>query len=57
MALTSEEFRRMALSSPETSGGAHINHSDFRGPGSIFTTLHYPGKGKLGAPWLNQYAA
>jgi hypothetical protein len=40
--MTMEEFRRLALSFPETSEGAHMNHPDFRVRGKIFATLHYP---------------
>lgn len=40
--MTIEEFRRLALSFPETSESAHMNHPDFRVRGKIFATLHYP---------------
>jgi hypothetical protein len=40
--MTIEEFRRLALSFPETSEGAHMNHPDFRVRGKIFATLHSP---------------
>ncbi|MGI8990776.1 MAG: MmcQ/YjbR family DNA-binding protein [Bryobacteraceae bacterium] len=40
--MTVDEFRLMALSFPEASEGAHMNHPDFRVRGRIFATLHYP---------------
>jgi hypothetical protein len=44
MSVTREEFRRMALSFPETEERAHMNHPDFRVCGKIFATLGYPDK-------------
>ena len=44
MSVTSEEFRRIALSPPETVERAHMNHPDFRVCGKIFATLGYPDK-------------
>jgi hypothetical protein len=44
MPVTREEFRRMALSFPETQERAHMNHPDFRVCGKIFATLAYPNK-------------
>jgi hypothetical protein len=40
--MTQNEFRRIALSLPATSEGAHMNHPDFRVRGRIFATLGYP---------------
>lgn len=40
--MTLEDFRRLALSFPETSESAHMNHPDFRVGGRIFATLCYP---------------
>jgi hypothetical protein len=37
--VTADEFRRLALSLPETSEGAHQRHPDFRVGGKIFATL------------------
>jgi hypothetical protein len=37
--MTDEEFRRMALSLPETSEAEHMCHPDFRVGGKIFATL------------------
>jgi hypothetical protein len=42
--MTSNEFRRIALSFPETEERAHMNHPDFRVCGKIFATLGYPNK-------------
>jgi hypothetical protein len=43
--MTENEFRKMALSLPETVEGAHMEHPDFRVLGKIFATLGYPKKG------------
>ena len=43
--MTAEEFRKMALSLPETSEAAHMRHPDFRVGGKIFATLSPPGQG------------
>jgi hypothetical protein len=43
--MTAEEFRKMALSLPETSEAAHMGHPDFRVGGKIFATLSPPGEG------------
>ena len=43
--MTSEDFRRLALSLPETSEQAHMDHPDFRVAGKIFATLGYPDEG------------
>ena len=40
--MTSEGFRRLALSFPETSESSHVHHPDFRVRGKIFATLAYP---------------
>jgi len=41
--MTADDFRRLALSFPETSENAHMGHPDFRVRGKIFATLGYPG--------------
>ena len=43
--MTSHDFRRMALSLPETSEESHMEHPDFRVGGKIFATLGYPRNG------------
>jgi hypothetical protein len=40
--MTADQFRRLALSLPETSESAHMNHPDFRVRGKIFATLGSP---------------
>jgi hypothetical protein len=40
--MTADQFRRLALSLPGTSAGAHLGHADFRVGGKIFATLGYP---------------
>ena len=40
--MTREQFRRMALTFPETAEGTHMDHPDFRVGGKIFATLSYP---------------
>lgn len=42
MSVTREEFRRLALSFPETQEKSHMSHPDFRVRGKIFATLGYP---------------
>jgi hypothetical protein len=42
MAVSRQEFRRMALSFPETEAKSHMGHPDFRVAGKIFATLGYP---------------
>jgi hypothetical protein len=37
--VTADEFRSLALSLPEASEGAHMDHPDFRVGGKIFATL------------------
>lgn len=43
--MTTQEFRRIALSLPEASEGAHMGHPDFRVGGRVFATLGYPARG------------
>jgi hypothetical protein len=43
--MTANEFRRVALSFPETEERAHMDHPDFRVAGVIFATLGCPDKG------------
>jgi hypothetical protein len=43
--MTTAEFRRLALSFPETAERAHMQHPDFRVGGKIFATLGYPSAG------------
>jgi hypothetical protein len=43
--LTANDFRRLAVSLPETAEHAHMGHPDFRVCGKIFATLGYPAKG------------
>jgi hypothetical protein len=40
--MTTDDFRRLALSFPNTVESAHMNHPDFRVNGKIFATLHHP---------------
>ena len=40
--MTAAEFRRIALSMPQASENAHMDHPDFRVGGKIFATLGYP---------------
>ncbi|HET9684487.1 MAG TPA: MmcQ/YjbR family DNA-binding protein [Gemmatimonadaceae bacterium] len=40
--MTVAEFRRLALSLPETTEGAHHGYTDFRVAGRIFASLGYP---------------
>jgi len=42
--MTANQFRRIALSLPETTESAHMNHPDFRVGNKIFATLAYPGE-------------
>jgi hypothetical protein len=42
--MTAAKFRRIALSMPGASEGAHMAHPDFRVGGKIFATLGYPNK-------------
>ncbi len=43
--MNSDDFRRLALSFPDTVESAHMNHPDFRVNGKIFATLRYPDDG------------
>ena len=40
--MTTDDFRRLALSLPDAIESAHMNHPDFRVNGKIFATLGYP---------------
>jgi hypothetical protein len=40
--MTAAQFRKIALSFPETVEAAHMGHPDFRVGGKIFATLGYP---------------
>src|SRR6266481_10118436 len=42
--MTANDFRRLALSFPETSEKSHMDHPDFRVAGKLFATLGYPDK-------------
>ena len=42
--MNADSFRRIALSFPETTQSAHMNHPDFRVAGKVFATLGYPDK-------------
>lgn len=42
--MTPSDFRKLALSLPETAEHAHMNHPDFRVAGKIFATLGYPNR-------------
>jgi hypothetical protein len=44
MPSTPPDFRRIALSLPQTEERKHMNHPDFRVAGRIFATLAYPNK-------------
>src|ERR1700687_1860865 len=44
MPSTPPDFRRMALSHPQTEERKHMSHPDFRVAGKIFATLAYPNK-------------
>ena len=43
--MTADEFRKIALSLPDTVEAAHMGHPDFRVGGKIFATLSPPGQG------------
>jgi hypothetical protein len=43
--VTCNDYRRLALSLPESVESAHMNHPDFRVRGKIFATL-WPDKGR-----------
>ena len=40
--MTQDDFRRLALSLPDTIEKSHMGHPDFRVRGKIFATLAYP---------------
>src|SRR5580698_3551110 len=42
--MTANDFRKIALSLPETEERQHMDHPDFRVAGKIFATLGYPDK-------------
>ena len=42
--MTASQFRKIALSLPETEERSHMNHPDFRVAGKIFATVGYPDK-------------
>lgn len=42
--MTAKDFRKIALSLPETKERCHMDHPDFRVAGKIFATLGYPDK-------------
>jgi hypothetical protein len=44
--MTGDQFRKIALSLPEASESAHMNHPDFRVRGKIFATLSGPDEGR-----------
>lgn len=54
--MTLNDFRRLALSFPESVEAEHMNHPDFRVGGKIFATLAYPDKtyGMVKLPPLDQ---
>ena len=43
--MTAADFRRIALSLPQSSEAAHMGHPDFRVAGRIFATLGHPRSG------------
>lgn len=40
--MTADDFRKLALSLPETIASSHMGHADFRCGGKIFASLGYP---------------
>jgi hypothetical protein len=44
MPVTAATFRRLALSLPEATEGAHMGHPDFRVRNKVFASLGMPGK-------------
>lgn len=42
--MTANEFRKLALSFPQTEEREHMRHPDFRVAGKIFATMGYPDK-------------
>jgi hypothetical protein len=57
--MTTNEFRKLALSFPEAIESAHMHHPDFRVGGKIFATLGYPDEDsamvKLSADEQNEF--
>jgi hypothetical protein len=43
--VTSDAFRKLALSLPDATEVGHMGHPDFRAGGRIFATLGYPDQG------------
>lgn len=43
--MTTNDFRKLALSLPETVEATHMGHPDFRVAGKIFATMGYPRAG------------
>jgi hypothetical protein len=43
--MTANDFRRLALSFPESEERSHMDHPDFRVAGKLFATLGYPERG------------
>jgi|SRR5271165_5613979 len=43
--MNTDDFRRIALSFPDTVESSHMNHPDFRANGKIFATLPNPDDG------------
>src|SRR3954469_6253294 len=43
--MTADNFRTIALSLPDATESAHMNHPDFRVRNKIFATLGYPADG------------
>ena len=44
--MTANQFRKIALSLPETEERSHMKHPDFRVAGKIFATVRYPDKSR-----------
>jgi hypothetical protein len=44
--MTPADFRKIALSFPETEERSHMNHPDFRVGGKIFATLGHPNRSR-----------
>ena len=43
--MTEDDFRKLALSLPDTEENSHMNHPDFRARGKIFASLRAPAEG------------
>lgn len=50
MAITAEQFRRLAMALPDVIEGAHQQHADFRHAGSVFATLPDGATGMVKVP-------